>query len=108
MFDFKCDGIRWGYTFLRTDSRLTEEQRTDIMYRATSMYLLDKEAVQNFKDHDMQYEGKIATEGKFGSLGGGLWGQIYDAEVDTEFGKAKVKFMISEQTAGSRMSVSNN
>jgi len=93
---------------LKTDSRLTPEQRLDISYRAISMHHITGETSRSFADTELEYEGRITTGGEFGSLGGGLWGQIYDAEVDAKFGKAKIRFMISEQTMGSRTSVSNN
>ena len=96
-----------GYTFLKTDSRLTEEQIDDLGYRATSMYLFDKETKQNFRDDDLEYEGSISTKGEFNSFGG-LWGQKFYAEIDTKYGKITASFLINEQTMGSRTSASNN
>ena len=107
MYDFTRHGIRWGYTFLITDSRLSEEQRYDLMYRATEMYLKE-EPRQDFHDETLEYEGSIHTKSEYQCIGG-MNGQRFDADVDVhELGKVSVRFLVSEQTIGSRTSISNN
>jgi len=77
------------------------------MYRATEMYLEDKPKV-DFQDMALEYEGSICTKGDFNVIGG-LSGQRFDANVDVdEVGKIYVRFLVSEQTTGSKTSVSNN
>lgn len=90
---------RWGFTFLQTDLRLTEKQRYFLLERATIMYLNDKmqEYCRLTEDGENSLEGRISTKGEYGVLGT-FQGVKFSAEVDTNKGKAKLAFLVSEQT----------
>ena len=91
---------RWGFSFLQTDTMLTYEQRSYLLQRATEMYLEGEEKrdifLQNLGD-TYSLEGRISTKGEQGVLGS-LVGIKFSAEIDTNKGKARVSFLVSEQT----------
>ena len=85
---------RWGYTFLQTDSRVPLEDRINLIKQSTVMYL------RNENERELQidtYEGLLSTEGKHEIIGN-YGGQRFDAELQTNEGKAHLKFIVSEQT----------
>ncbi len=102
MFDY--EGIRWVYTFLRTSSYLSREDREDLLVEATILYLMgqDEKPVKGGN-----YEGwmrNMKTIGVFGSF----VGIKFEAELDTVYGKDKMEFIINEQTPGRQMHYSPN
>jgi len=90
-------GWRWGVTgsaFLDTDSRMSCEDRTNLVAEATILYLTE----QNEKRLDSEnYEGELYYTGKHERLES-ISGPCYVAELDTNFGKAKLKFIVDERT----------
>jgi len=87
-------GIRWGFTFLLSDNRLSKEARTQLLVNATEMYLLGEQERAIESD---DYEGRLYTEGVFGLIGT-LGGLKFHAEIDTDDGRAKLSFLVNEQT----------
>ena len=86
--------FRWGFTFLRADSRLSYDDRHYLMQEATEMYLKNEEERQVKTD---TLEGRLYTKGQHDSLGS-FGGQRFDAEIELNLGKAKVRFLVNEQT----------
>ena len=90
------EGFRWGYTFLRTDTRLQEEDRLRIVKVAVDMYFKGQErrTIQG-----TNYEGVIKAKGEHGVLGT-FTGPVFQGEfnIGNEPGKARLEFLISEQT----------
>lgn len=85
---------RWGYTFLRGDSRLSFEERFYLIDQATQMYL-DNEYERSIKFDSL--EGRISTKGNYANLGC-FSGQKFWAEVENGRGKIKVSFIVNERT----------
>lgn len=86
---------RWGFTFLQSDSKLTEKQRESLLYQATEMYLNTVFEQEIFLQDSL--EGRISTKGEQGVLGCFV-GVKFSAEVYTQKGKAHLSFLVSEQT----------
>ena len=87
-------GMRWGYTFLRTASKLPHEDVTNLMLQATEMYLLGEE---ERKVVTSNYEARLYTEKRYELLGH-FGGQRFDADLDTIYGKDSLTFLVNEQT----------
>ncbi len=94
------DSLRWGYTFLLTDSRLSAAERFYLLGEATEMYLKNEEERAIKLD---SLEGRLYTRGQYDSLGN-FGGQRFDAELEIARGKVKVRFLVSEQTGEGRKS----
>ncbi len=92
--DFSSLGYRWGYTFLIADAKLRGDDRLYLLREATEMYL-GNEDERPLKTDSL--EGRLTTQGKYDSLGS-FGGQRFDAEVETDKGKAKVRFLVEERT----------
>ncbi|MDP3728673.1 MAG: hypothetical protein Q8R18_04435 [bacterium] len=95
------DIYRWGIGFLMADSRLTSGQTRYLIVQAATMFW-DGEEERDLHlkiegRDDLCLEGRITTKGEPAILGG-LVGIQYDAEISLVRGKAKVRFLISEQT----------
>ncbi len=94
MIDDIMDSGRWGITYLQTDSRLNEEERSKLMWIATEMYLKE-EKKRNVEGK--RYEGRITTNGQYALLGAGFGGQKFEATLDADFGKAELSFLVTEK-----------
>jgi len=92
---------RWGQIFLITDTRLKYQDRMKLTAEATTMFLegVDKRCVRG-----ENYEGRIWTDNNY-VLMGQFGGLRYDAEVDVNGvkGKVKLSFLIDERTAGRKI-----
>jgi len=84
------------HTFLYGTGRLSPRERSLLLDQATIMFVTSRKRASISSD---TYEGEIITEGKFQSLGQ-FYGQRYDAIVENNHGKAKLAFLVSEQTGG--------
>jgi hypothetical protein len=91
----KHRGIRWGFTFLLTDNRLSKEARFRLLANATEMYL-NGEKERPIESDD--YEGRLCTNGEFGLIGT-VSGMKFRAEIDTDDGRAVLSFLVNEQTS---------
>ena len=89
-------GMRWGYAFLNTDMKLPEEERMYLVGKAILMYLEGKEEKKIETDN---LEGIITTDKKFYNLGC-FSGQKFKVEIDSNYGRSHMEFLISEQTFG--------
>ena len=97
-------GIRWGYTFLRTSSRLPSEDVTYLMIQATEMYLLGEE---ERKVVTSSYKARLYTEKRYELLGQ-FGGQRFDADLDTIYGNDSLTFLVNEQTSSEGPAFSPN
>ena len=90
-------GWRWGVTgcaFLETDTRMGCEDRIELITEATLMYLNEQEERDLSSDN---FEGILYYAGKHERLES-ISGPCYIAELDTDYGKAKLKFIVDEKT----------
>ncbi len=96
MLKFDNEGLRWGFTFFRAPSYLSEGDKHELMRTATLMYL-GKEDERYLKTD--RYMGRIFTKRQYDVLG--IFGGIrFEAELETDQGKDKMSFLVSEQTPG--------
>ncbi len=98
------NGVRWGFTFLRGASYLSERDKLDMMMHATDMYLCGEDERPVKSDN---YAGRITTQRKYEILGT-FGGVHFDAELETEHGKDRMSFLVSEHTPGKRYGFSTN
>ena len=101
--EYEHMGIRWGTTFLKTASRITEQEKFALMVYATEMYLQGEESR---KVKGPNYDGLLFTEGRYEILGS-IGGVQFDAELDTAYGKEQMRFLVAERTGG-RQAISVN
>ncbi|VVB78171.1 Uncharacterised protein [uncultured archaeon] len=87
------DPGRWGFTFLKTDSRISPEDRVGLVMHATEMYL-NKESERKISGEE--YEGLLYTRGKSTFVSSGFSGQEFYAEIDTNDGKRTLSFLVTE------------
>ena len=102
MYEF--EGIRWGFTFLRTASHLSQNERYELTYAATEMYLM-QEGERKVKGEN--YEGVLRNTKKIGVVGS-LVGMLFEAALETNYGKDWMDFLVSEQTSQLRSTYSQN
>lgn len=97
-------GSRWGVTFLCTNTSISAAGRMNLVREATEMYL-DKEEERRVRFGG--YEGILCTRWKYDVLGS-FAGVRFDADVDTEDGRAHLRFLVSELTAGQGLAYTQN
>ncbi len=99
-------GLRWGYIFLSGKSNLSNEERLKVVGIAADMYFGGEKSRQISIDG---YRGLLSTKGEWSVLGS-FSGQVFYAELWPEDGKekAKLSFLISEQTYGTGSTHSMN
>jgi hypothetical protein len=99
-------GVRWGFTFLIGTSLLSNDERMDLVAKATLMYLNGEERADVSGDG---YEGVLYTNHEW-KVVGGLSGQQFDAILDTDLDeeKLRLRFLVSEQTLRQGMAYSAN
>ena len=88
----QLDECRWGYTFLVTDSRLSEKSRLELIMKATTMYLFHQKKEKVRGDN---YEGVLRSLEKYRLLGT-FGGYHFEAELDTDYGKSRLSFLVAE------------
>lgn len=93
MFTIK-ENPRWGFLYAVTDSRMTHDERDGIVLDALTMFL-DGEKKRNVTREDC-YEGVIYDRGICQSIGC-FAGRRFDAELETNHGKARLGFLIYEK-----------
>ncbi len=98
--------VRWGFTFLIGASILDNEQRLDLVAKATLLYLSGEERSDISGEG---YEGVLYTNREWKVIGG-LSGQQFDAVLDSdkEKGPVRLRFLVSEQTLGQGTAYSPN
>jgi hypothetical protein len=89
-------GVRWGFTFLMGNSLLSDEDKLDLVTKATLLYLNGEERTEVSGN---AYEGILFTSHEW-KVVGGLSGQQFDAilESDADQEKLRLRFLVSEQT----------
>ncbi|SRR5216110_1547339 len=99
-------GIRWGFTFLMGNSLMSNEDKLDLIAKATLLYLNGEERTEVSGNG---FEGILYTNHEW-KVVGGFSGQQFDAilDSDTEEGKLRLRFLVSEQTLRQGMAYSAN
>jgi len=99
-------GIRWGFTFLMGNSLISNEDKLDLIAKATLLYLNGEERTEVSGNG---FEGILYTNHEW-KVVGGFSGQQFDAilDSDTEEGKLRLRFLVSEQTLRQGMAYSAN
>jgi hypothetical protein len=89
-------GMRWGFTFLLGTSLLSEEEKLDLVAKATLMYLNGEEKIEVSGEG---YDGILYTKHEW-KVVGGFSGQQFDAILDSQADedKLRLRFLVSEQT----------
>jgi hypothetical protein len=90
------NGVRWGFTFLMGNSLMSDEDKLDLVTKATLLYLKGEERTEVSGDG---YEGVLFTNREW-KVVGGFSGQQFDAILESELDKDKLRlrFLVSEQT----------
>ena len=99
-------GVRWGFTFLMGTSLLSEEEKLDLVAKATLLYLDGEERTEV---SGKGYEGVLYTNHEWKVIGG-FSGQQFDAVLDSDKDQEKIRlrFLVSEQTLRQGMAYSAN
>jgi len=97
-------GIRWGFTFLMGNSLMSNEDKLDLIAKATLLYLNGEERTEVSGNG---FEGILYTNNEW-KVVGGFSGQQFDAilDSDTDEGKLRLRFLVSEQTLRQGMAYS--
>lgn len=97
---------RWGFTFLIGTSLLSNEDKLELVAKATTLYLsgVDRSEVAG---HD--YEGVLYTNREWKVMGG-FSGLQFDAVLDSNVdnGKLRLRFLVNEQTLNRGPAYSSN
>ena len=88
--------VRWGFTFLLSNSLIDHQEILKLVADATILYLKGEDRM------DIEgpgYEGLLFTKHEW-KVVGGFSGQQFEAEIETEAdqGKIRLRFLVSEQT----------
>jgi hypothetical protein len=99
-------GIRWGFTFLMGNSLISNEDKLDLVAKATLLYLNGEERTEVSGNG---FEGILYTNHEW-KVVGGFSGQQFDAilDSDNDEGKLRLRFLVSEQTLLQGMAYSAN
>jgi len=99
-------GMRWGFTFLMGTSLLSDEEKVDLVSKATLMYLNGEERIEVSGEG---FEGVLYTNREWKVIGG-FSGQQFDAVLDSDADeeKLRLRFLVSEQTLRQGMAYSPN
>jgi hypothetical protein len=99
-------GVRWGFTFLMGNSLLREDDKLDLVAKATVLYLNGAERTEISGDG---YDGVLYTNYEW-KVVGGFSGQQFDAVLESDLDKEKIRlrFLVSEQTLRQGMAYSAN
>ena len=90
------NGVRWGFTFLMGNSLLSNEDKLELVAKATLLYLNGEERMEVSGNG---YEGILYTNHEW-KVVGGFSGQQFDAVIESDADKEKLRlrFLVSEQT----------
>src|SRR5262245_15363151 len=99
-------GTRWGFTFLLGTSLLSNDEKLNLVAKATLMYL---EGEERTEVSGTGYEGVLYTNHEW-KVVGGFSGQQFDAVIysDADEDKLRLRFLVSEQTLQQGMAYSAN
>ena len=90
------NSARWGFTFLMGNSLLSNDDKLELVAKATLLYLNGEERTEVSGNG---YEGVLYTNHEW-KVVGGFSGQQFDAVIESELDKEKLRlrFLVSEQT----------
>ena len=90
------NGVRWGFTFLMGNSLLSNDDKLELVAKATLLYLNGEERIDVSGNG---YEGILYTNHEW-KVVGGFSGQQFDAVIESDADKEKLRlrFLVSEQT----------
>jgi hypothetical protein len=99
-------GTRWGFTFLMGTSLLSNDEKLNLVAKATLMYLNGEDRTEVSGEG---YEGVLYTNHEW-KVVGGFSGQQFDAIIDSDADedKLRLRFLVSEQTLRQGMAYSSN
>ena len=99
-------GVRWGFTFLIGTSLLSNDEKMDLVAKATLLYLNGEDRTEVSGEG---YQGVLYTNREW-KVVGGFSGQQFDAVLDSDADKDKLRlrFLVSEQTLRQGMAYSPN
>jgi hypothetical protein len=99
-------GTRWGFTFLMGTSLLSNDEKLNLVAKATLMYLNGEDRTEVVGEG---YEGVLYTNHEW-KVVGGFSGQQFDAIIDSDADedKLRLRFLVSEQTLRQGMAYSSN
>src|SRR5262245_44417474 len=99
-------GTRWGFTFLMGTSLLSNDEKLNLVAKATLMYLNGEDRTAVAGEH---FEGGMFTDLEWQG-GGGFSGPDFDAIIDSDADedKLRLRFLVSEQTLHQGMAYSSN
>jgi hypothetical protein len=99
-------GVRWGFTFLLGTSLLSNDEKMDLVAKATLLYLNGEDRTEVSGEG---YQGVLYTNREW-KVVGGFSGQQFDAVLDSDADKDKLRlrFLVSEQTLRQGMAYSAN
>ena len=99
-------GTRWGFTFLMGTSLLSNDEKLNLVAKATLMYLNSEDRTEVSGEG---YEGVLYTNREWKVIGG-FSGQQFDAIIDSDADedKLRLRFLVSEQTLRQGMAFSSN
>ena len=98
--------VRWGFTFLLGNSLLSNDEKLDLVAKATLLYLNGEERTEV---SGAGYQGVLYTNHEWkviGAFGGQQFDAILDSDADKE--KLRLRFLVSEQTLQQGMAYSPN
>ncbi|MEK6852597.1 MAG: hypothetical protein AABX59_01830 [Nanoarchaeota archaeon] len=95
---------RWGYIFLKADSKLPLVQSLELITEAIDMHVTQEES-RDIKNGFC--EGRIYTKREYFVIGS-LGGRKYYVEVETNRGKVEFDFLLKEQTWNYDAKISRN
>lgn len=94
MNEIKTENGVWGFVFLSADGILSLDDKMDIVRQGVEMFYKNEDERRLKTDN---YEGRVFTKRQFEMIGM-LGGQKFDAELETDKGKVKLRFLVSDQT----------
>jgi hypothetical protein len=99
-------GIRWGFTFLMGNSLISNEDKQALVAKATLLYLNGEDRAEV---SGKGFEGVLSTKHEWKVIGG-FSGQQFDAVLDSDSdgGKLRLRFLVSEQTLRQGTTYSTN
>lgn len=100
------NNVRWGYTFLMGNSLLSNDDKLELVAKATLLYLNGQDRIEVSGNG---YEGVLYTNHEW-KVVGGFSGQQFDAVIDSDADKEKLRlrFLVSEQTLRQGTAYSQN
>jgi hypothetical protein len=90
------NSVRWGFTFLMGNSLLSNDDKLELVAKATMLYLNGEERTEV---SGSGYEGVLYTNHEWKVMGG-FSGQQFDAVIESDLDeeKLRLRFLVSEQT----------